>query len=69
MEEDNPVNVENEMACANECQKTDGCTHFTFTGVECWKKSGSVTKEDMVPTDFDHYICGIVKRSSKLFFL
>ena len=72
MAENNPeLNLADKMDCALACQKTTDCTHFTFNGVECWKKNGSVSKSDAFEADFEDVFCGIVTKneSSKRFYI
>ncbi|TPX59038.1 hypothetical protein CcCBS67573_g09115 [Chytriomyces confervae] len=49
--------------CSQECIKTAGCTHYTWTnlnGGTCWMKNGNVTPSAAFATTKDGAVCGAV---------
>ncbi|CAF3545538.1 unnamed protein product [Rotaria sp. Silwood1] len=49
--------------CGGLCDKTPGCTHFTWTTWKdgtCWLKTGSVTQDDAIATNDPSMVCGII---------
>ena len=63
--------VNDEMQCVRACQATSGCTHFVFNDLNvCWKKRGSVSKENAIWINFSNIFCGIRSNfvKSNLFF-
>ena len=49
--------------CGPTCERTSGCTHFTWTqynGGTCWMKRGSVTKNDAFSTGDSTMVCGVL---------
>lgn len=50
--------------CAQECKRTAGCTHFSWTnykGGTCWMKRNPVTKDQAITITFP--VCGLLKSS------
>ena len=54
------------MQCVRACQATSGCTHFVFNELnECWKKRGSVSKENAFLITSSNGFCGIISNIVK----
>lgn len=49
--------------CSDTCQRTAGCTHFswtTYNGGTCWMKKGGLGKQDAVFTNDFTMVCGVL---------
>ena len=56
------IQIKGEL-CSSTCEKTNGCTHFTWTTYNtgtCWMKTGAVTKSDAFSTTDQTMVCGVV---------
>lgn len=52
--------------CGPKCERTPGCTHFTWTqwnGGTCWMKQGDVSKEDAFSTSNSTMVCGVLNNN------
>ncbi|CAF1232589.1 unnamed protein product [Rotaria sp. Silwood1] len=52
--------------CGGLCDKTPGCTHFTWTTWKdgtCWLKKGPISKNQALETDDKTMVCGVVHDS------
>ena len=48
--------------CGGKCEKTQGCTHFTWTrykGGTCWMKKGSISKNNAFSSNDPTMVCGV----------
>ena len=55
------VQVESRL-CGPTCEKTQGCTHFTWAHGTCWMKSGQVSASDAFDTRDNTMVCGFLAK-------